>query len=748
MSDIQLYRYGVAVNNSILFKKPDGRVHEQLARTMFRLIKIRFYLIGDPIMHAGEKNSDIYILLDGEVDLIDVKGKKLIKTLKTGDHFGEITAILKAVTMRTTTAIATKICQIGIVTSDQIEMLMDAFPDWHDYFLNISENRMKATFEGENIEEAISYYENISKKISSDQNLLKKYQKRTEKLISPKIAKIQAKSAPSRWLNLTILHMLILIYTGLALPLEIGFDMKMNYFLLTMEIICVSESFIFFIITSKYSCFFKPKTDRENKDYANEYLPHYFYLDLIAMSPLNCILASLSIDTPYYLIVISRLLRTFSVFRLSSLFTKIEFHLRKISFVISAFKVTLVILIFIHWLSCIVYWINLQQTGYSWVEKNNLKDSGIGNQYSFAIFYVLNIITCTGYGFMNEANDLERVMTIILIFLGDSLSAIVFGLMATVAASSKSELQDYIRKLNSPFTLSNKTERAAVIMSKLKNYYAFSTSLTMVHGSINFFSLYEHLPPNIVSTIIYECNKNMLKKIPYFQCTDSSELFERIAVSLRTRIFLPKDYLIYKDDSSEEMFFIIEGTVDVVSLDGKKIIKTLRKGSVIGDLEIISNKRPTFSVIAKSLCLTYYLHKSEFNSIIKEYPDVLELINLEIAKKNDETMAMNIIEEDSFVSDEASLKENTEYMKNIMDIYTSIDSPMITRKNKSRRITLYAGLKNLNSKIVKEIPKNPSAVHKLNRRRPHISLKFERRNSQESLGREMMLSEFSKVISN
>jgi len=47
---------------------------------------------------------------------------------------------------------------------------------------------------------------------------------------------------------------------------------------------------------------------------------------------------------------------------------------------------------------------------------------------------------------------------------------------------------------------------------------------------------------------------------------------------LESVIFLPGDYIIYKGDYGDEMYFIAEGSVYILSQDKQTVITTLGKG--------------------------------------------------------------------------------------------------------------------------------------------------------------------------
>lgn len=79
-------------------------------------METRYYLTGDTIIHAGDTNHDFYILLDGEAQVVNIQGKKVIATIGIGGHFGEASALFNWARVRTASVVAISICQIGVIS--------------------------------------------------------------------------------------------------------------------------------------------------------------------------------------------------------------------------------------------------------------------------------------------------------------------------------------------------------------------------------------------------------------------------------------------------------------------------------------------------------------------------------------------------------------------------------------------------------------------------------------------------------
>jgi len=111
---------------------------------------------------------------------------------------------------------------------------------------------------------------------------------------------------------------------------------------------------------------------------------------------------------------------------------------------------------------------------------------------------------------------------------------------------------------------------------------------------------------------------------------ESTVFLKKIAVFLEYAIYVPNDYIIYKDDIGEEMYFIIDGKVKILSQNESQVIKTLEKGSFFGEIALfISGSRRICSVVAETFCHLYILKKKDLSTILNSYPKIEEKFRLE-----------------------------------------------------------------------------------------------------------------------
>ena len=126
--------------------------------------------------------------------------------------------------------------------------------------------------------------------------------------------------------------------------------------------------------------------------------------------------------------------------------------------------------------------------------------------------------------------------------------------------------------------------------------------------------------------------KDVVSHISLFSQLDDLMLGE-ICLSLRTRIFLPKDMILFKGDVGRELFIISKGVVEVLRDDlpvSKRYLSPpilLRKGSFFGEIALIMETRRTCSVQARTMCEVNVLHQDTFDLILNRHPAFARRMN-------------------------------------------------------------------------------------------------------------------------
>jgi CRP-like cAMP-binding protein len=122
----------------------------------------------------------------------------------------------------------------------------------------------------------------------------------------------------------------------------------------------------------------------------------------------------------------------------------------------------------------------------------------------------------------------------------------------------------------------------------------------------------------MVQEIIYVTQKDTLG--PMFQNFKSENMLKDLSFMMKNSIYMPGDYIIVKDQPADEMYFIKEGSVNVIGSDKSTILKTLVKGEYFGEIGIFMKTNRIAYVQARTECVIGILLKSDIDSIMISYP--------------------------------------------------------------------------------------------------------------------------------
>jgi CRP-like cAMP-binding protein len=217
-------------------------------------------------------------------------------------------------------------------------------------------------------------------------------------------------------------------------------------------------------------------------------------------------------------------------------------------------------------------------------------------------------------------------------------------------------------------------------------------------------------------------------------------LVKKIALSLQAEIYLPNDYLIYKDDIGDEMYFISIGSVNIIAPDNSKVIKTLEQGDFFGEIALINNSRRMCSVIAQTLCLVFALKRKNFNEILHSFPDLLKKIRIQSEIRSRETTSIvknygNIVDDDT--------EQNKLF--NHLSMYSMLSSSFASVIEDKHKLSLLSGMKNMGIDMSFETFAKDRSQLRIFKRRPVLGGLNERRKSQEALGKKLVIKRFDNL---
>ncbi|KAI8808956.1 cyclic nucleotide-binding-like protein [Cladochytrium replicatum] len=113
----------------------------------------------------------------------------------------------------------------------------------------------------------------------------------------------------------------------------------------------------------------------------------------------------------------------------------------------------------------------------------------------------------------------------------------------------------------------------------------------------------------------------------------NDDFFRDICSSMSLRHYQPGDVVVREGDMARAMFFVVKGTVTVISGDGEITFAELSAGSFFGEIGILFNIARTATVSSKTKCVLAALTADTFQKRLAQYPEVGLIINGEAQER-------------------------------------------------------------------------------------------------------------------
>lgn len=145
-----------------------------------------------------------------------------------------------------------------------------------------------------------------------------------------------------------------------------------------------------------------------------------------------------------------------------------------------------------------------------------------------------------------------------------------------------------------------------------------------------------YLPYSLLNEVIFSAYKDILS--PVFNELKSENLMKELSIVLQNTTYMPGDYIIQTDQEGDEMYFILEGFVQVISSDQSTVLSTLSKGQCFGEISIFMKIKRIAFVQAKTFCIISILKKKDIDKIILSYPSIQLLFKKQAKQRLEETL--------------------------------------------------------------------------------------------------------------
>ncbi|OWF38602.1 cyclic nucleotide-gated channel rod photoreceptor subunit alpha-like isoform X2 [Mizuhopecten yessoensis] len=310
---------------------------------------------------------------------------------------------------------------------------------------------------------------------------------------------------------------------------------------------------------------------------------------------------------------------------------------------VRAIKLSLYLVLVIHWIGCLYYMVSLYEGigSTEWAYSSGNYPDNFIRKYICCIYWSLLILTTIGERPPPQTN-LEHVFTGLTFVIGVFIFAAVVGNVGDVISNLNASRQEfqarmdqikfYLRHRNVPLPLQNRVKRWAD--------YTWTRNQAMDEPQ-----LLQMLPERLQMEIAIQVHLDTLKKVTIFEECEEG-LLRELVLKLRPQIFSPGDYICHIGDIGREMYIINHGKIEIIvpcaDTGQKQTVATLGAGNYFGEISLLKldsgQNRRTADVRAVGYSELLRLSRKDLLTALVEYPDAKVILETQAKLRMKETM--------------------------------------------------------------------------------------------------------------
>mmetsp|Transcript_50855 Transcript_50855/g.65111 ORF Transcript_50855/g.65111 Transcript_50855/m.65111 type:complete len:715 (+) Transcript_50855:178-2322(+) len=371
---------------------------------------------------------------------------------------------------------------------------------------------------------------------------------------------------------------------------------------------------------------------------AKDYLKSWFWIDIVSAFPLDLVLQGQgdeSSTNSTQLIKLSKMGRVVRMFKLIRLLriarvmrvvSRLEYTMSTQEAMRTLWKFFAVVVICCHLFSCAFYAIGVSYNGPDeWANGVDASVNTVFAKYVACFYWAIMTTTTIGYGDVSSLGTAQQLFGMLAMLIG----ALLFGYGVSNVVNIVEELRSgerifrekmdkfnrYMRSQNFPSDLQDS------IRDYLKNVKRVHSERVSIEDEIGLLS---QLSLGLRERIAVAVNDIYLRDMPFFAGEDPSVVME-LAFCMERCCVGPEEDVIRCGDLGHEMYFILEGRVEILARPKSggvvRAISIIKQGEFFGEMALLEPQHiRTATVKTITFCEFRCLSADAFNVIASRYP--------------------------------------------------------------------------------------------------------------------------------
>ena len=597
-------------------------------------LRILVTIPGEKICSLSEPSDRMYLIHDGEVEILIGPKLAQIATLRAGDYFGEYGLLQSLMSdkgrTRTSTARSTTYCTLFYLRYDELEEAMSMFPASRPIVLSkVSEHRKRTLQQEQNLSslDGAGGKKNnkLTKLIQVEQTDVK--QGHAARTIDPNGAFYRC------WF---VLLTTVTLYNAVVLSFRIGFlpddaSPALLFFDYLGDAIMLADIAVNFRLR-----YMEKGTEiRDVSLLAHRYLHSWLVPHILCSLPLDFAMVAVGMQP---LLRMNKWLRVIDIHRQLLSKMKDTNHWEKLSLAYLLFNFVVIS----HFAACIYYaytrFEGFGATFEDWRPPAELSESSAWYQYFYAHYYAMTLLAGIGRH-TYPPSDYDVVLSLSLMLIGVFVVSYLITKVGHLICSLDAAAATYKNEYNFVQAMLEYRQVDNAIAFRVNDYLKH---VWQKHKGIDPNLALNGLPSLLKTEIMLHICEGMIRSVPRFKTLDDS--FIRALVSELTFVELPPGEWIFRQGQlGDSMYFISAGLAEIlfesstetrlsvasrvsVSTNENLKLKVIGAGSFFGEGALLREPGdsgvPTrsASVRAQSKCQLLSLSKLSFERVMTSHP--------------------------------------------------------------------------------------------------------------------------------
>jgi len=405
----------------------------------------------------------------------------------------------------------------------------------------------------------------------------------------------------------------VVLYYSIAIPLVVAFPINIPIgveiiftFLFFLDL-CIQFLFAYRITTGEDAGSIETRIPW----IAQKYILSWFVIDLMSSIPLDLV------DPDRIQFRLLRLTRLLRVPRVMQNFDDIAAGLSLEPSHILLGKLVMALMLILHWIACIYWFISNDDEVDAGDFLPSIVEGSDDQFYNYSVSLVWAIWATTGGGCVGHpGNSAQAIFTFICALVGVLMYAFIVGSASAAINDLDSVNKRRRNRLQHMREYLIQRGLDKHFIKQVMSYYEYCWERNLQTEDEN---LFQGLHTSLQRSMDIAILENVVLKVPMFRDI-SRPCLERLIENMEPRIYLPKEYVIVKDEWGQEMFFIVRGKFEVLVEENGEPLVTLTSGQSFGEMALLQKKRRNSSVRSVNHGELMCLEMEPFISILRDFP--------------------------------------------------------------------------------------------------------------------------------